>query len=245
MPTHRDYRDHLYRNREHPEDLTLPSGFTDGRDSFFSVYVSFLPFLGLEYYAELKMDVLPSGLVFPVGFVIFWSFYYTFYKPNYLEGRLSAREEWDAASVPALVLGAIFWSAKTVLFSAAKAVVGKLWAAPKRPGPSVMGRPDARPRPREQERPRPQAQARPAEPAPAPQPPPPSAPPPLPREVQDALAALGLPQCREWGTIHARYKELVKRYHPDVNPEHTATKFMHYDAAYRRLYEVRQRYFRP
>lgn len=235
---HRHYREHLYQNREHPEGFDLPSGFSDGRDSFFTVYFSVVPFLGLEYLAEIKLAVIPSGVVFPVGFVIFWSFYYTFYKPNYLEGRLSSRRDWDAASVPALILGSLFWAVKTLLFAMVKAVVDRLWAAPKpRAG---YGRATAGPRPDRTAQPR---AAPPPPPKAAEPPPPPKGPPPLPKEIHDALLALGIPQCRDWATIHARYKELVKRYHPDVNPEHTATKFMAFDAAYRKLSESRRKYF--
>ncbi|MCB0418790.1 MAG: hypothetical protein KDD39_14165, partial [Bdellovibrionales bacterium] len=125
MPSGSDkYRDHLYQYREHPDKT--PEGFSDHRDSFFTVYLSVLPFLAVEYYAELSFKVLPSGLIFPFGFLLFWAFFYTYYKPGFLEKRLSNTEEWDFAGIPAILVGVLVWFVKVTIVSAAKTILSYL-----------------------------------------------------------------------------------------------------------------------
>lgn len=69
---------------------------------------------------------------------------------------------------------------------------------------------------------------------------------PLPKEIESALLTLGLKNCRDWGTIHKRYRELAKQVHPDLNPDLTAAenRFIVYDHAYRKLVAVKKRYFK-
>jgi len=69
---------------------------------------------------------------------------------------------------------------------------------------------------------------------------------PLPKEIESALSTLGLKNCRDWGTIHKRYRELAKQVHPDLNPDLTAAenRFIVYDHAYRKLVAVKKRYFK-
>lgn len=68
----------------------------------------------------------------------------------------------------------------------------------------------------------------------------------LPREVENALSLLGLKGCRDWGVIHKRYRELAKKFHPDLNPDITTAgnRFIIYDGAYRRLNAVKEKYFK-
>jgi DnaJ-class molecular chaperone len=58
---------------------------------------------------------------------------------------------------------------------------------------------------------------------------------------------MGIPEARDWATIQKRYRELAKKYHPDLNPELTqaGNRFMLYDAAYRKLEAAKFRYFMP
>lgn len=67
----------------------------------------------------------------------------------------------------------------------------------------------------------------------------------LPDDIQSALIVLGLKNCRNWGVIHRRYRELAKQVHPDLNPELTAAenRFILYDRAYRKLLAVKKIYF--
>ncbi|MFM8270090.1 MAG: J domain-containing protein, partial [Pseudomonadota bacterium] len=67
----------------------------------------------------------------------------------------------------------------------------------------------------------------------------------LPKEIENALSLLGLKGCRDWNVIHKRYRELAKRFHPDLNPDITSAgnRFMIYDGAYRRLSLVKEKYF--
>lgn len=68
----------------------------------------------------------------------------------------------------------------------------------------------------------------------------------LPEKVLQNLSVLGLKPTRDWNTIHKRYRELAKQYHPDLNPEVTTrgTRFMIYDAAYRNLVKFKKEYFK-
>jgi len=69
---------------------------------------------------------------------------------------------------------------------------------------------------------------------------------PVPPDIQAALLVLGLKDCRDWGAIHKRYRELAKQVHPDLNPDLTSAenRFILYDNAYRKLMGVKNRYFK-
>src|SRR5450631_1681193 len=96
------YRDHLYHLRTHPPS-EVPEDFIDRRDSFMTVYLSFVPFMIAEYFAEANYEI-PSGLVFPLGYLLFWAFYYTYYKPGYLEEHLSTPKKWDLNGIPTILV---------------------------------------------------------------------------------------------------------------------------------------------
>src|SRR5450631_1123192 len=110
----RNYRERLYRSRAHPgvEDR---SDFVDKRDSFLTVYASAIPFLALEYIAERNYEFLPSGLVCPVGYLMFWAFYYTYYRPGFLEDRLTSaapRTLLNPTAILGVILGVAIWFVK-------------------------------------------------------------------------------------------------------------------------------------
>ncbi len=67
----------------------------------------------------------------------------------------------------------------------------------------------------------------------------------LPRDLENALGLLGLKGCRDWKKIQKRYRELAKKFHPDLNPDLTQTgnRFIIYDGAYRKLSSVKDKYF--
>ena len=67
----------------------------------------------------------------------------------------------------------------------------------------------------------------------------------LPRELTNALGIMGIPEARDWSVIQKRYRELAKKFHPDLNPDLTqaGNRFMLYDAAYRKLEAAKDRYF--
>jgi hypothetical protein len=111
--TAKKYREQVYRMRSHPNKPS--AGFRDARDSFTAVYASVIPFAALEYFSEVSFSALASGLVFPIGFLLFWAFYYTFYRPGFLENRLSSPTAVDFYGMPILLLGFLIWFLKGTL----------------------------------------------------------------------------------------------------------------------------------
>lgn len=211
----REYREHLYRQRSHPESYAKPS-----RDSFSLLYLSIVPFLVLEYYCELRFETIPSGLLFPTGFILFWAFYYTYQKPGVLESKLVSESKWDLFSVPTVLLGTVIWFVKVVVVELIELLLwGKVLGKKVKSNPRPVARPSVE---------NPTSQT-----------------PELPRDISNALAVLGLRDCREWTVIHKRYRELAKKYHPDLNSDITSAgnRFMIYDGAYRKLASVKNRYF--
>lgn len=247
MPTDPNkYREHLYRYRSHPpEGAGVRPDLPDRRNSFAAVYLSILPFIGLEYFAELYFRVLPSGLVFPVGFVLFWAFFYTYYKPGVLEGRLSNSSDWSLAVLPSLLIGTAFWLVKVTIIGTMQFFLPELLKQPEpqRPRPQPQPRPQYQYRQQTAQQSQQRAYAHQAPPRPQPSRPAPNA---LPRDIQQALVLLGVENTRSWIHIQRRYRELAKQYHPDLNPEITdvGRRFMVYDSAYRKLCQVKTRYFR-
>jgi len=230
----REYREYLYQNQAHPH-APVPQQDEGG---FRGLYLTLFPFLVAEYFAELHYDSLPSGIVFPLGYVLFWAFYYTYYQPGFLEEKLSEKKKWDLLSVPTVLIGALIWFVKVcVIEFGEKVILGSLL------GITTKRRAD-QPRPQQQRPPnRPtgerhfHAHTNPNPPRPAHLG--------LPRDLENALAILGLSGCRDWASIHKRYRELAKKFHPDLNPEITqvGNRFMIYDAAYRKLEAAKAKYF--
>jgi hypothetical protein len=233
--TSRRYRQEVYRLRSHPEDRMTPSEFIDQRDSNLGLYLSLIPFLALEYVAELSFSVVPTGVIFPVGYLLFWAFYYTYYKPNFLEENLSATKNWNLGSIPALVIGVLIWFLKVTVVELTHFIFAR-WITPPRPKASSNTY-DFR-------RAQAQTQAKtPPRPAPRPQKPPP---PKLPADVLAALSTLGLDgECKDWNLIHHRFRDLAKKFHPDLNQDLTSAgkRFIIYDGAYKKLLTVKDRYF--
>ncbi len=232
LKTHR-YREDLYHLRAHPRS-TRPPDFVDSRDSFSIVYFTFLPFLALEYYVELAHQTIPSGLIFPFGYLLFWAFYYTYYRPSFLEEKLAQPRDWNFRDLFSVVLGMFIWVIKVsvvrlghwavfqwISHGVKKSVREKTRRSAQSSYNQAPPRPPHRPRQ-------------------APQPPPG-----LPTDIRLALRTLGLSENADWGAIHHRYRELAKKLHPDLNPDLTdfGHRFIQVDGAYRKLSSVRQKYF--
>lgn len=216
------YREHLHKVRTHPSDS---EDWVDQRDNFMAVYFTVAPFVAVEYLAEVSYEVLPPGLIFPMGFLLFWAFYYTYYKPGYLEERLTEPAQWNLAVVPGLVLGLAIWFVKVTLsellgFFSPRAAAPTPGTAPRRHPNRTVPLPDEL-----------QAFVGVSRT-------------PLPQEVLAALRVLGLDEGATWGDIQHRYRQLAKRYHPDLNPDITTsgTRFMLYHAAYEKLLPFRARF---
>jgi len=215
---HVHYRERLYRERAHP---TEEVEFIDYRDSFSRVYASSAFFLVGEFLAEKDFTFIPSGLIFPLGFLIFWAVYYTYYRPTVLEEKIFFRERWNWEAIPQVLFGVAIWFVKVSIGDLLAILKFPFRAPPKRqPAPRPVARivysATALQNPEQ-----------------------------LPREIQSALADLGFASQVKWEEIQHRYRALAKRYHPDLNPDITrsGTRFMRLDQAYRRLAHVKHRYF--
>lgn len=208
----------IFRREQQRQETSL-DGFDDARNSFVPVWISLPPFLMMEYFVELSMPRIPSALVFPVGFLLFWAFYFTFYKPNVLEEKLSDPLRWQVSFPPSLVLGLVLWFIKAsflelryLLLEAPFSRFQRLEkptikvAADK---PVVVSEPVAKYSP----------------------------------EITAALRVLGIESLNlvTWNEIHRRYRFLAKKLHPDLNRTGTqGRRFIEVDQAYRQL--VRQKH---
>lgn len=244
-------------NREQPirdrEIFDDEDPFRDERDSMIPVGTSLLLFGALEYGIEVYIDSLPGGLMLPLGFLLYWAFYYTYYQPNRLDDRLQPLSQLNIPSVFGMIFGVAVWFVKVTVVGLFDLVFVRWW----RPAPAAA-----------KARPRPQAARentgsyrfhqntgsyrsyRPSSEGPKASPPPgarPTAPHPLPLEMLQALAVLGLNEgVPAWDSIHKRYRELAKRYHPDLNQEITraGNRFIKVDQAYRKLSEGKGKFFK-
>ena len=240
----REYREELYRLRSHPRSKR-PDDFADRRDSLAHLYFSLFPFLALEYFIERNFETV-SGLIFPMGYLLFWSFYYTYYRPGFLEEKLRAPEKTQWGLLPALILGVAIWFVKVSIVELNHILLLHWLRAKTKPAPKAPAKPAARSEdPRMARARRAEHQRRASEKHASKAQTPPKAPPApsLPSDVVRALNTLGLGECRDWNEIHHRYRELAKKYHPDLNPEITHSRFIQFDAAYRKLSTVKTQYF--
>lgn len=196
--------------------------FEDQRDSFGTIYLSLIPFLALEYFMESYVSAYPAALIFPFGFLLFWSFYYTYYRPNGLFEKLSDRKDFDWSTLPMMVLGLLVWFIKNTLFEMVEMLLLS-WIRPTVNKPTIQ-RPPGLVAIRVNTSQVPQ----------------------YPREVRAALLILGIPNARSWNAVHNRYRELAKQLHPDLNSEITdaGQRFMQVDQAYHYLQSIRDQHFR-
>lgn len=217
------YREHLYEYKAHPSDHSWTHDEIESDKDTRSIWVtlgSLFCFLCGEYLLQLAFKHYSSGLLFPMGFFLFWAFYYSYVRP--IQAGTSEREPLRS-SVFDEMLNPI-----TMLLKQIFRLFGR-GATQKKSG-------QRRTAYVHQETTRPQqifsSTNHPA----------------LPKDILHALQILGLnEQCREWDLIHHRYRELAKKYHPDLNPLEVSTgkKFILFDEAYRKLASVKTRFFVP
>jgi hypothetical protein len=205
----------IFRREQRRQESSF-EGFNDARNSFVPVWISLPPFLMMEYFVELSMPRMPSALVFPVGFLLFWAFYFTFYKPNVLEEKLSDPLRWQVSFPPSLVLGLMLWFIKASFLELRYLVLEAPFSRLQRlekpkvaeGKPVVVREPVAKYSP----------------------------------EISSALRVLGIESLNlvTWNEIHRRYRFLAKKLHPDLNRTGTqGRRFIEVDQAYRQL--VRQK----
>lgn len=231
----RQYRAHLYEHRSHPQTSASRAEASDKG----ALYLSLFAFIAAEYFLELKVNRLPSGLMFPFGFLIFWAFYYTYYQPGQLEKTLSSEKKWDISGVPMTVLTTCILFVKVVVVELIeKLISGLLSSRQPKVNPRAASRRTthfhSRTQPLHEPKPQRLRETIPHSKVSE-----------LPKELTNALGIMGIPEARDWGIIQKRYRELAKKYHPDLNPELTqaGNRFMLYDAAYRKLELAKHRYF--
>ncbi len=225
--------------------------FHDERDSLFGVVVSLVAFAAAEFFVELNIDSLPGGLVFPVGFILFWAFYYTYYRPNTLENRLKPLSEMSFPNVFGIVFGVLVWFVKVTVVGLFDMVFVRWWNRP------AAAKSKARPAQKSSDeqtgsyktgsyhanagsyssyRPRPENTSSKAPPGPKP----------LPSDLQTALHVLGIEdRAPTWDAIHKRYRELAKKFHPDLAGDITqGHRFIRLDQAYRKLSSGKGTFFK-
>ncbi len=215
--------------------------FHDERDSLFGVVISLVAFAAAEFFVELNIDSLPGGLVFPVGFILFWAFYYTYYRPNNLENHLRPLSEMNFPNLFAVVFGVVIWFVKVTIIGLFDAIFVRWWKqAPKAKAKARPQQAHSQGYSEKREhtgsysyRPRPEAPPAPNRPG-------------LPSDLATALHTLGI-EDREpsWDLIHKRYRELAKKFHPDLNREITqGHRFIRIDQAYRKLSSGKGSFFK-
>ena len=204
---------------------SLPADFYDARNSFARVSTSLFTFVVVECGMEVAYEFFPGGMVFPVGFLLFWAFYYTFYRPTTLENTLALPTRFDFMRVARLILGVVAWFIKGTLVE-----LGQFF---------FWRKIDKRPRVEKFQSSIPLRHRRMAGPTQ------PTQKPNLPPEVVEALAQLGLKPGCTWKQVHKRYRELAKQLHPDLNRGNTdfGHRFMRVDAAYHRLEKTKNKHF--
>ncbi len=230
----RNYREHLYHQRAHPLNESVLPVASDNT----LLYLSIFPFTVAEYFLELKYQAFPSGLLFPGGFLFFWAFYYTYYQPGHLEKQLSSESKWELSGILATLMGSCIWFVKIVSVELIEKLIFN-YINPKQKVQKTRFEPrknsfksipirekgfkssqsfsDVRPHNIEL----------------------------LPKDLTNALGIMGIPHERDWGLIQKRYRDLAKKYHPDLNPELTqaGNRFILVDAAYRKLETSKYRFF--
>jgi len=220
MPGPKDFRERFSRPSHTRGEPDPWEGFVDQRDSSLaSVYLSLIPFLISEYYCELRFDRLPSGLVFPIGFLLFWAFYYTYYKPDFLEEHLNSQPAWNPTSIARVGFGVLVWFFRITVVELLHWIALR-WVirrpVKKAPSLSLV---------RKKEKQKSNVQG-------------------IPAELVRSLETLGLTGSPSWSEIHHRYRELAKRFHPDLNPDVTdfGRHFIVIDKAYRSLGKEKEKY---
>lgn len=73
-----EYRDYLHKMKEHPKFLPPPKKDPNNDISWNIINASLILFLIAEFILEKKYPSFPTGILFPVGFLFFWAFFYLF-----------------------------------------------------------------------------------------------------------------------------------------------------------------------
>ncbi len=189
--------------------------FYDSRNRTWRLTVSALVLYGVERWAHVSST--PTGLFFPLGYLLFWTFYYVYYRPFVF---FDPRQEW--AGTAKASWGLLIWLGLQ-LAGESLLQLGQRGArlclriplnAKNRFLSRLSGSTNLNPT----------------------------------TEVTNALTQLGLKaDCRSWSEVHARYRLLAKKFHPDVRRHERSTgagMFYLIDSAYRNLLQLRKSYFR-
>lgn len=240
----RHYRKHLYHHRAHPASANTAAASSQSS----AIYLSVIAFVSVEYLLQLKTEKVPSGLIFPFGFLFFWAFYYTYYQPGSLEKTLSSEKKWDLTGIPMILMSSCIWFFKVVFVELTEKIISSLFDSNKQTSNPKQKHAFNHSKQNGSSRLQDEAfdnrfqsnssnQTRPkiAEPIEL-----------IPKELLHALTVLGIPEAREWSLIQKRYRELAKQFHPDLNPDKTqaGNRFILLDSAYRKLEASRGRFLK-
>ena len=69
----------------------------------------------IEYMNDGSISLIPSGLIFPTSYLLFWAVYYSYYCPGFFEERLTAPKKWDMMAVPTILIGVTIWFVKVTV----------------------------------------------------------------------------------------------------------------------------------
>ena len=182
------------------------------QESLNPIYASMVPFAVAEYLIERLWSWSPTGILFPIGFLLFWTFYYIYFRSVMLSQRLQGARGPALSTFFVIVAGVIVW-----FFRATFGEIFNLF----RSHPPTQ---------KQQALPPETVHHRKVDTTPQ-----------LPFDALQALRILGLRESCDWNDIHKRYRDLAKRFHPDLHPDQTSPglRFRQIDSAYRRLENYR------
>lgn len=194
---------------------SIPS-YYDARNSSGMIWSTLFPFIILEFIIEKYTVKVPSGLAFPTSYVLFWAFFFTFYRPHFLDNNLDTLT-WGKL----WLMAKKFFSLKNLKRKPALTFAKPVQFAK----PLQISKPVKERQPQTQTTTKLKLIQPEVKQAYSP-------------ELCHALSVLGLGAAKplDWDIVHRRYRLLARKLHPDLNPMGTqGRRFIQVDQAYKYL----------